>query len=279
MDDLGAFCAKVNQHLTDHKGVVLPASWRLAVSDAARTALSCPGCAELGHDACLRPGSVYSILSKVDHQPPLFKDTGVECATDAGVVLSLVHSVIHHQSKAEKAWYQSTIQDLDGTSFIPASISETSRQALTYSLFCEIVGLTVLSHGINIAYIAMGRVPPSLPELKDVDDSALRPSMLDMSTLLKPGKTLRFEAAWGGWAPFVEFSDLDPVKLKEHFTEAEVSRLGIRLQKIVPFIGIGLSLSDYVLTDIFFDVFGYDQVKVGSFADLMSKFLLYLPRI
>jgi len=228
---LEELAAKFNRHLLATPGAVLTPQLRWAVAASARDALlrCCDadhkgGCASLPQHTCIRPGTEYQVIADLQHCDfplPTMKSNknggqeivggDSEAAVDeevAKVLTNLVHTVINHQNRADKNWYEQTMTALDAAGIVPENYAGESRRALSASLYSEIIVIAAMSHSIHVDFLTMGRDVPPLPSLEEMLNESPAPSMLDMTTLLKKGRSIRYDEAQG-FAPFILYGDLN----------------------------------------------------------------------
>jgi len=261
MDDWNSFTARYYQDITNRPGTILPAAWRLSILAAAQEALDCSGC-QSGGDTCLRPGSAFAFISSLDHQTILqgLDDAPEEAKT---VVRNLVVTIVNHQTKVDEKWYDQTIDALDKqTNFIPAQIVGEHRRGMLATLFAEILGLTIVSHGIGLSYRAMESSLPPMPHIKDVLEVALEPTMWNIVKSLKKGKGLRVDKQRAGWAPFVEYGDLLLVSVADMFTPDQSAFLKERTASIMPATVLNMSPHELLMEEDFFNTFAYHQKDI-----------------
>ena len=230
-------CAKINAYLLESPPVVLTAKQRCAVMICARQALHCKGCASLGSNACLHPGTTFKVLSELKHEPQ-FPLVDNEDPKVASTLLGFVHSIVHHESKFDSDWYHAALQALDETKLVPDSYQGDSRLSLLCSLFCEIVIFASVSHSIQMTFLSLDRKTPPLPTLEEMD-GAVKRSLLDVSKLLKKGAVIRQDPSIG-FAYVVLYSDFDRDLLEMH-VDKFVSRhvLSFFVTSLLPFAGFG----------------------------------------
>jgi len=262
------FCAKrfYQDHLTDRPGTILPAAWRLAIVAAAQEALDCKGC-QSSAETCLRPGSAFGYISSLlDHQEePSVVLQGLDGAAEEAktVVRNLVVTIVHHQTKVDDKWYDQTINALDKqTDFIPSDIVGEHRRGMLASLFAEILGLTIVSHGIGLSYRAVERSPPPMPRIQDVQPQALQPTMWNIAKSLKKRKELRVDKQGAGWAPFVEYGDLDKRHVADMFASDQIPFLKESMVAVLPSAVLTMSPHDLLIEEEFFNTFAYHQKNI-----------------
>lgn len=248
MDDLAAYGFKFGQHLVNTAGMVLTGPQRLAVAKAAREALTCKGCASLG-GVCIHPGMAMEAIRDVKHDSTVDLDP---------ILLNLVYTVVNHQSMLDDEWYHKTIQALEGTKLVGDEVQGDTRRNLVRSLFCETVLLAAASHAINMTFVILGRDPPPLPSAGDMKE-APNPTMVDVTTFLKPGRAVIENLSICG-APYVLYKDMefgDFVSKHEHKLLSEFMR------EEPPYVACGFAPKDMVFTccDLV-DCYLYDQSKV-----------------
>jgi len=262
LEDWNSFCVKFYRHLTDRPGTILSAAWRLAIVVAAQEALDCKGCQSAGASTCLRPGSAFGFISSLDHQLVL---QGLDDAPENAktVVRNLVVTIVNHQTKVDEKWYDQTIDALDKhTHLIPSSIVGENRRGMLGTLFAEILGLTIVSHGIDLSYRAIERSPPPMPRIEDVQQLALEPTMWNIAKSLKKGKELRIEKQGAGWAPLLEYGDLDKSSIADMFAPDQINSLKKRMVAMLPFAVLNMSPHDLLIEYDYFDTFAYDQKDI-----------------
>lgn len=186
---------------------------------------------------------------------------------------NLVHSIVNHQSKVDRAWYEATVAEFDGLGVIPGKYVGDDRKALLQSLFSEVLALTVMSHTINSTFLALGRETPPLPTRNECSGSDGAPTMVPVTSLLKPGRTLRTDKPPSiGYVPYVLFGDLDMDRVREEFcTGSDDSdggdsarfekSLKMNLDPHLPTFGASLSFGDIIMCMKVMNVF-YGGMKV-----------------
>jgi hypothetical protein len=254
--DLNACAAKLNQYLIETNGVVLSGKLRWAVMQCARDALvKCKGCASLGQDVCLAPGSVFDVIADIDHDPdfPLPQQ-----AKATETLKTLVHTLIHHQTQLDDEWYQKTIKALGKTNLVPGSAQGESRRSLLCSLLAEVVLLTTMSHATHIIFLAIGREIPPLPAFDDMKH--LKPSLLDISSLLREGANIREDLSLCA-ASFVLYKDLDPLLLERVASPEECVYLSKMLKRFPPALPMGFAPHDMFMMGLFRNGFLFGSIN------------------
>lgn len=198
-NNISQFTIDYLEYLSTSGGVVLPVETRLQVAQMAMDATSCAGCAALPQDACFRKGvDIYETLRSLETHDDESRET---------VLLLMVHSIINHQGRLTKTWYETTLEKLDECGWIEekdAPRGSEKRHYLLYSLFSEIALVATTVHCLNTTHLIMDKEMPPLP---DPSPDATLPTGFDWSLAVKPGKS---PMPRGCWAPFLKASDVDP---------------------------------------------------------------------
>jgi hypothetical protein len=199
IQDLEGLAEEFNQDLLNTPGNVLTGNFRCAVAQCARDALrDCGGCQTLSRDTCMGDEQVYRKLAKLSHEPEL----AVEDSQKA--ILNLVHALVNHQTKLSDDWYLSTCVALQDAHLIPAYIEdEHSRQFMIWSLFCEICLLTVISHGIHMAFLVLDKDPPALPHTSNTV-----PLFVDFNKIKRSERKVH-QSDGISFAPYLRPTDVD----------------------------------------------------------------------
>ena len=185
VDAIHDYTSSFREHLIQSPGAVLTATLRLAVVHCAREAPSCESCAhQLPHEVCLRPGTKrYDVIEKIKHSCPKLSGNVPESVKK--VLVAIVHSIVNHQGRLDRGWYESVIEIIfktEGILPVKEKDDEYQRQYLAYVAFSEILLLTAMVHCMNMAYLVMGRKLPPLPTL---DEMKAEPMLVDWAALLK----------------------------------------------------------------------------------------------
>jgi hypothetical protein len=208
-------------HIPRVQGVNLSPALRWAIVQCALDALeACPACndsCELPKDVCLRPGSkILPIIQRMEHCEfpnvdididDMLLDTTIMdiytvmdtststmdattiAANDAAIAKStlrnLIHTVINHQGRINKEWYEDTIQALkescgsllsssplmppgnhkeQNDTTISTTTSTTTSMIRVHSIFAEILVLTVVTQCIHGTYLVLDRPLPPFPK-------------------------------------------------------------------------------------------------------------------
>lgn len=201
-------------------GIALPAELRLAIVHEARHCLlNCEGCKSLPASVCLRPGaSVYGVLSKphMKHQMgDHLKNSSAVSDSVKTVVMNLVHTIINHQNRVNRKWYDETIRHLDLSGLLPRSVGGEKRKHLLSSAFVEILSLASVASAIQLTSLGLEdrlnvsfALPPvSLSAFNHGED----PSFVDWTDLLKNGLPRRDDACF---SPYLLKSDINRTSLE-----------------------------------------------------------------
>jgi hypothetical protein len=211
---LTVFVDRYQTSLATEGGSVLSARVRLAIAHAARQALlssseeECPSKLLSCRDtSCLRAGTnIHQLLSGQRNGVAPELAQALTNDNDALVVTWLIHAIVNHQSRLDKAWYEATMQDLDQTSIIPPAITGDARQLFLQTLFCELVLVTTIAHSMHCLYLAIGQDPPALPEVGHQEEGGRQaePYWFDWTKALT-SKTAARGLYYDGkaWAPYL----------------------------------------------------------------------------
>ncbi|CAB9499776.1 expressed unknown protein [Seminavis robusta] len=230
-DRIGALeeCAiKFKDHLIDTSGVALTAILRLAVAQCARDAVYCKECAkELPRDACLRPGTkIYGKVAAIHHSVPRLE--GVSDQAEQ-VIVTIVHTMVNHQGRMDKDWYDDSLEAISKVGLVPESVQQQEkRHCLVISAFAEIMCIATMSHGINMAFLTMGRPVPRLPSQDEILGGTAHgqgPLLLDWSTILKKAPTQDLSVAF---AYHFKQGDIDK-KSKDYLRISEKARRDMKV--------------------------------------------------
>ena len=190
-DRIGALEESANKfkdHLIDVPGVALSARLRLAVARCAQDGLKCKACIDsLPKDVCLKPGTrMFERISSIQHSCPALD---VENDKAEKFILTTVHSVVNHQGRLDKQWYDDCISAIQEARIVPDSVEgQEKRLYLAYSAFAEIMLITTMAHCIAFTFLIMGSPIPRLPsseELKQGKANQEGPKLLDWTSMLK----------------------------------------------------------------------------------------------
>uniref|UniRef100_A0A7S4N468 Uncharacterized protein n=1 Tax=Odontella aurita TaxID=265563 RepID=A0A7S4N468_9STRA len=183
------------RYLSSAGGTILTAERRCRVARWTVDAIDCEGCASLPQDACLRPGAdLYAVLRSLGHGNG--GGCGVDsedegCAADE-IAMHLVHSLVSHQGRLDRAWFDETLRRLDVESgLLDESIYKHGterRQCGLYALFSELVCLIGTVRALHATSMILGEddkfiIPPAASASK-----VSSPSNLDWTSILKEGK-------------------------------------------------------------------------------------------
>jgi len=201
-----------DQHISQTQGMILSVHQRIAV--VLKALVDVEACSQVGgqQSCCLRPGFAFDVIHDVQ------KNVSSDIATLLDpVLITLVYTTINHQIKVDAKYYGKAIKALLNESevVLPDHISETTRTSLLTSLYAEVTCLAALSHSLDMIFHAIGEPLPVLPQFGEVDD--IKPSMIDLSSILRPGKSIQADAKYG-FVPIVRGTlDLDATKLRKAF--------------------------------------------------------------
>lgn len=198
--DLNSLAREFNTHLRETPGNVLTGDLRCAVAQSARDALrDCGGCISLPASAGLKEKSAFRAIASLKHEPEFPSDK----PRIREALVTLTHGLVNHQTRFDEEWYQSTIVSLGEAGIVPPHFKERQRQYLIWSLFCEVCLLTVVSHGINIAFLAMDKEPPPLPP-----SSPTSPTHFDFNKIVRKDRKVRQDGKVS-FAPYLMAADVD----------------------------------------------------------------------
>lgn len=173
------------------------------------------------------------------------------------VLTNLVHTVINHQSKVDAMWYDNTIKALDNLKLIPDQFVGDTKTALLQAMFSEILALSAMSNTINMTFLALGNDTPPLPTLKDIKQAKQRPTMFDITSLLRKGRRLRSgDDPSIGFIPFVKYGDLDPALILDKIDDPEdFKKFSVAFDTEHPLFGVGFSFHDLIMCETVLDAF------------------------
>mmetsp|Transcript_37929 Transcript_37929/g.55922 ORF Transcript_37929/g.55922 Transcript_37929/m.55922 type:complete len:309 (-) Transcript_37929:733-1659(-) len=167
-------------HLTGTAGTILTAKLRLAVAKCARTALWCQGCNDIPQRTCLRDATRFHALCQdLQHNDD---NSFPELSQEASQVLvNMIHAIVRHQHRLDKTWHTQTIAALK-----KANIVDNDNDPHTiHALFCSIVLITAVSHGIQILFLVLDTPVPPLPTLEQVEKGAPDPLNPQFASFVK----------------------------------------------------------------------------------------------
>lgn len=190
----------LHSYLTEAPSICLPASFRWAIALETRHCLTgCKGCVELNAGTlCERDGAAYKLMKSANHTSCPHLPYEVTDRSSWERVRNMVHFTVNHQSRADAAWYESTIKSLGQTSLVSKKkfpVDSERRNVLVATLFSEILSTVLASHAIHTVYLAMGQDPPPLPNIDAKLDEKLPCTYQDVVTagLLKKDKSMRYD--------------------------------------------------------------------------------------
>lgn len=187
LSDLRQIAIDFSNHLKTSPGTILTPNQRLGVAICARDALlQCKGCIQSLNDGVC-PFRLFSYCAEIKHEPNFpvrgSSDDSNEEDIDACLV-NIIHTVILHQSKLDTRWYEDCISALQScgilknyTEYNQCADDANELELASQALFCEIILLIAMSHGIHSTFLTLGIDVPPLPTWDDMKNS---PSPLDI---------------------------------------------------------------------------------------------------
>lgn len=222
------------EYLSTTGGVVLTAEYRLQVARWTVDALDSSEDASLPQTVCLKPGSdVYETVKGLHNKN--FNDKHV-------VVRHLVHSLVNHQFRLDKAWYETTLKELD-REFLGESNEEDSlkHKYLLYSLFAEIVAVISCVQCVHMTRLIFGDKTLDIPAKASANASP--PSWLNWSEII----TKSAHDDDKTWLPYVTSSDIEPnhPSFQNYFASPEAKKAFLNaMTPMAPFGAMNWSIQD-----------------------------------
>ena len=125
----------------------------------------------------------------------------------AAALLPLIHDIIHRQSSLDAEWYDETINNLRCSGLIPSRFNRNKKekQALAWSLYCEVLLLTTVAHALHVTFRLLGQDMPSLPKGNEVKEGT--PLYLQWWSTVREDRTIRLDSHVA-FTPFLKATDL-----------------------------------------------------------------------
>lgn len=223
LGQLHGVAANFYDHLKTLPGVGLTAQVRLAIVKEARSCLmECPSSKRLPQSACLRPNAdIFQLLDSIYHEANLADSENWQLINTIAreskqVIIHVVHSVIIHQGRLTRKWYDTIVEKIGAGNIVPDTIIGSHRYYLCHAIFQEIVALSIVSHAIHCCELLLSDLKctslkfPSVPTIEEVSSSKAgisSPHYLDWTALTKKGTVRRDEASC--FSPYLFPSDID----------------------------------------------------------------------
>jgi hypothetical protein len=132
---------------------------------------------------------VYDLVASIEHDSVSKNLQGLSGNIKAeAAITTIVHSLVNHQARVDKDWYDASIQALSEADILPESESGEKKQYLLYSAFAEIMCVFTMSYCVNMTFLTMGRSVPRLPSKEEITNGKAQesgPLLLDWTSILK----------------------------------------------------------------------------------------------
>lgn len=241
LQNIVAGCHKFHQYLLDQPGIVLTTELRVSVAQYAREALLNPVDIGVSKDACLRPGALFDMMA---NKTEGIKSSCFPTGSDVNVsraIANMVQCVVNYQVRLDQKWFEKTLKGLKELNVIPES-KRAYEDTLSLSLYCEVLALTVASHGLHLVLLSQDKPVPPMPNVTQPKE----PTYLDVTTLLKPARTLKTDLSASGFVPVFGFSDMNHAKCRKMFTNEQMGSLRAMLSFTMPWLGLSASPFDAI---------------------------------
>ena len=256
IDQLRGVAEEFNDFLKKSRGVVLSGRLRIAVAHCAREALLLVG----GGDNVPPPPCRHFRSHKTGGADAFRDETKIQ-----SVLTKLVHEVVCPNGLDQK-WYQRTIRDLNDTTLVPRRFRKKDRQALVWSLYCEVVLLATVSHGLGVTFLALGDDDDDdksveLPPVPNVDDDDYTgPTYLHWWSMIHTDRTIRQDDKVA-FTPFLKLSDLNLTapEIERRMADSTVSTLLGAMDTTSVWCGMVFSPEDLEFARYFVSVYCVDE--------------------
>ena len=248
-------------HLKTTPGIILTPQLRLGIAICARdTLLKCKDYSGV----C--PVRLYDFIDGIQHEqtfpvPPTNDDVDESIKV---CLMNIIHAMINWQFKLDTTWYADCLSVLQSCgildNYIEYNDCEDDKKELelaSHALFCEIIILTSVSHGIHTTFLALGIDIPPLPTWEEIVD-APGPLNIRYSSLLH--RVRRNKESISEVSPYFTKRDLNRSSPEYHRIKTEIEQM---IFAPLPYICVQFAFHDSIMLDKMLSTFYLTPIEMA----------------
>ena len=213
------------------------------------------------------PFRLYDFISEIKYEPSTFPIPPTNDDVDESIkacLMNIIHAMINWQSKLDIKWYQDCMNVLQSCGILGSYIKlnncgddKKELELASHALFCEIIILTSVSHGIYTTFLALGIDIPPLPTWDEIED-APGPFLIRYSSLLH--RVRRNKESISEVSPYFTKRDLNRSSPEYHELKKVIEKMTFAP---LPYICVQFAFHDSIMLDKMLSTFYLTPVEMA----------------